>query len=386
MRLERFDRIGQHIGLLIRHVKRIGRHVGWLERHTGLERHIDSCMTSRELKSKPLVIAHRGAGHRQQYVHNQLAHPQIAHTHNHIAHPYHRLAHNILNPCSLFRTRSLFRKRKGFQLSPQTKPTQCVQPPQDAQLLQPSQGVLYENSVEAFRRAKEVGADWVECDARRTSDGCVVVHHDAHLANGQRLLHTHSGALPSHIPSLAEAFEVCGEMGVLVEIKNLPGDPDFDKSNEIAFAVAGLIAAYLDTNRIMVSSFDVSTINAVKAADSKIPTALVCGVVDPASTLSRASAYNIDAIHPYEVTCTPNFVDAAQNAGLTVFVWTVNSSTRMAELVDMGVDGIITDHASVARHIIDKAHGVHSVDGVDQTHSVDQHHKVDGISDPADPV
>jgi glycerophosphoryl diester phosphodiesterase len=40
-----------------------------------------------------------------------------------------------------------------------------------------------ENTIEAFHLARELGADWVELDARRTGDGVVVVHHDAHLTS-----------------------------------------------------------------------------------------------------------------------------------------------------------------------------------------------------------
>ena len=85
-----------------------------------------------------------------------------------------------------------------------------------------------ENTVEAFCRARDLGADWVELDVRRTADGVAVVHHDAHLPDGRRIGGLHAVDLPSHVPGLAEALEACDGMGVVVEIKNLPDDPDFD--------------------------------------------------------------------------------------------------------------------------------------------------------------
>ena len=42
-----------------------------------------------------------------------------------------------------------------------------------------------ENTIEAFLLARELGADWVELDARRTRDGAIVVHHDDTLADGR---------------------------------------------------------------------------------------------------------------------------------------------------------------------------------------------------------
>ena len=210
-----------------------------------------------------------------------------------------------------------------------------------------------ENTVEAFRKARELGADWVELDVRRSSDGVAVVHHDALLPDGRRIGATNADELPADIPSLAEALEACDQMGVIIEIKNLPGDPDFDDQNLVSYAVAGLAAAYLDPERSVVSSFDVSPIHAVKSVDPSISIALLCGLVDPASAVARAVAYDMAGVHPYDSMCDAAFVNRAHQAGLDVFVWTVNNPRRMAELVALGVDGIITDRPDVARSVVD---------------------------------
>ena len=148
-----------------------------------------------------------------------------------------------------------------------------------------------ENTLEAFRLARELGADWVELDVRRTVDGVAVVHHDAHLADGRRIGHMNADELPDYVPSLAEALEACDGVGVHLEIKNLPDDPDYDSENLVADAVAGLIAAYLGPDRAVVSSFNVAAVQAVRAVDSSIPTALICGLARRrvAATRSRRS-------------------------------------------------------------------------------------------------
>ena len=84
----------------------------------------------------------------------------------------------------------------------------------------------YENTIEAFSAAKEQGADWVELDIRRSKDGVLVVHHDAHLADGRLIRDIDSKDLPAFIPSLAEAFECMEGLGVNIEVKSLPGEPD----------------------------------------------------------------------------------------------------------------------------------------------------------------
>src|SRR3954465_10689247 len=85
-----------------------------------------------------------------------------------------------------------------------------------------------ENTVSAFQGARDVGADWVELDVRRTLDGALAVHHDAHLADGRAIVDLAAAALPAEVPSLAEALAACAPMGVNVEIKNWPVDVDFD--------------------------------------------------------------------------------------------------------------------------------------------------------------
>ena len=157
------------------------------------------------------------------------------------------------------------------------------------------------------------------------------------------------------MPSLAEALEVCEGMGVHLEIKNLPDDPDYDSENLVADAVAGLIAAYVGPDRAVVSSFNVDAADAVRAVDPTIRTALICGIVSPAQAVARASAHSMTAVHPFDAMCDAAFVRRAHEAGLTVNAWTINVPERMSELLAMGVDGLITDVPDVARAIVDAA-------------------------------
>ena len=94
-----------------------------------------------------------------------------------------------------------------------------------------------ENTIAAFRRAVEMGADGIELDVRRSADDRLVVHHDAALADGRLIRHTGSADLPDHIPSLAAALDACEGAFVNVEIKNDPSDPDFDPSRRAAYYV-----------------------------------------------------------------------------------------------------------------------------------------------------
>ena len=212
-----------------------------------------------------------------------------------------------------------------------------------------------ENTLPAFRLAQEMGADWVELDARRAADGVVVVHHDAHLPDGRILADVSSEELPDYIPSLAEALEVCESINVNIEIKNLPSDPDYDQEHLVVYAVAGLVQAYLGVERALITSFNIDAVQRIRSVDPS----LRCGWVlyemtDPASAIGRALAHEMDTIHPWDVLVDSNFVKRAHQAGLQVYVWAVDQRERITELVKMGVDGICTNVPDLARKVIDE--------------------------------
>lgn len=214
-----------------------------------------------------------------------------------------------------------------------------------------------ENTLPAFRLAREFGAEWVELDVRRTADGVCVVHHDAHLADGRMLAELSCDELPEFVPSLAEALEQCQGMGVNIEIKNLPSDPDYDADHLVSDAVAGLVMAYLGPERALVSSFNIDTLDRLHAVDPAIPLAYLYDIGEPASAVARACAHQMSAIHPYDPLVTASLVERAQDEGLQVNVWTVNDPGRMETLIGYGVDGICTDVPDVAREVVDRLCG-----------------------------
>ena len=146
-----------------------------------------------------------------------------------------------------------------------------------------------ENTVEAFRAAGELGASWVELDVRRTADGRLAVHHDAHLADGRAIVDVAGRDLPSTVPSLAEALDACAPLGVNVEIKNSPNDVDFDPTAALVELVVADIAAC--SQPILVSSFHPPTLDRVRAADATVATAqLTFELADPQRAVAAAIA------------------------------------------------------------------------------------------------
>ncbi len=204
-----------------------------------------------------------------------------------------------------------------------------------------------ENTVAAYRRAGEMGADAVELDVRRTTDGVLVVHHDPHLADGRLIAAIRQGELPADVPTLGEALDACPGMWVNVEIKNDPNDPDFDPSDSIADeTIAHLVARGTD-NLWLISSFNLDTIDRCHTLHPGIRTAWLCGEVPPGVT-EMLTARGHSALHPWVHLLGRDIVDQCHAAGIEVNTWTCDDPVRMAELVEWGIDGICTNVPDVA--------------------------------------
>jgi len=205
------------------------------------------------------------------------------------------------------------------------------------------------NTIEAFIGAAQAGADWVELDIRRAADGEIVVHHDPVTSEGHRISETASDKLPKYVPTLAQALEACEGMGVNIEIKNEIAEDDFDPDHLMVPRTIEVARAHLTRDRTLISSFDMSALNAVHDLDPNMPTGfLTAEDLGAEVAVGRAAAHAHVAINPADEIVTERWVAHAAAAGLTVNVWTVDDPKRMQELASFGVDGIITNVPDVA--------------------------------------
>lgn len=211
-----------------------------------------------------------------------------------------------------------------------------------------------ENTLAAFRRAGELMADAVELDVRRTRDGAMAVHHDAHLPDGRNIMDVDAADLPAHVPQLPESLDACNDMWVNIEIKNWHEDVDFDDTDRLAASVAGLLADRNEDARWVITSFNRATVDAMRTLAPTVRSGwLTLGVRDEdANKVARDLANSGHmAIHPWDRFLTQKLVDACHDNGLQVNVWTVDDPDRMRELINMGVDGIITNVPDVALRV-----------------------------------
>jgi len=237
-------------------------------------------------------------------------------------------------------------------VSPQV-PTVLVIGHRGASAVQP------ENTVEAFGHAAALGADWVELDVRRTADDQLTVHHDAVLPDGRPIVEVAAADLPPSLPSLVEALDACAGMGVNIEIKNERHEPDFDPDDQVARAVAALLSGatpVLPAGRVLVTSFNPTTIDVVHEQAPHVPTGrLTANGHDLDGRIERAAAAGHVAVNPYDGLVDEHLMEVARGVGLAVYVWTVDDPDRMRALVELGVDGIITNVPDVARAVVDRS-------------------------------
>jgi glycerophosphoryl diester phosphodiesterase len=202
-----------------------------------------------------------------------------------------------------------------------------------------------ENSIAAFERAIELGADGVELDVHATRDGVVVVHHDpvVHARHPQRPSHEAIFELSAaelarfpladgtRIPTLSQTLEAIGDRAtVYVEIKA----PNIEPLVMRCIRESGATCA--------VHSFDHRIVKIVKAIFPAMRTGIleVSRHIDPAGSLVAAQAEDlwqeVDSIDEETVA-------RAHSVGARVIAWTANDTAQWESLYSLGVDAICTD-------------------------------------------
>ncbi len=227
----------------------------------------------------------------------------------------------------------------------------------------PDADEIAENTLAAFAAAQGLGIDYIETDAHVTSDGHAVLAHDADLARVavdpralsdvtlrefQDVMATRGGGL-----TVKEALEAFPDVRFNVDVKTDSG----------VLPVAAAVAT--DADRVLLTSFSDGrrqrTVAAAQARGGRpaasAGTSQIARAVGASrlrsDRLFRRAVTGVDALqvperHKGVQVVTRHFVRAAHRAGVEVHVWTVNDPDDMSRLLDLGVDGLVTDYADVA--------------------------------------
>ncbi|WP_225802779.1 glycerophosphodiester phosphodiesterase [Streptomyces sp. NK15101] len=220
-----------------------------------------------------------------------------------------------------------------------------------------------ENTAAAFRQAAAAGYRYFETDVHTTSDGVLVAFHDATLdrvtdASGRirdlpwAAVREARVAGKEPLPLFADLLEEFPEARWNVDLK----------AESALHPLIDLIRRKKAWDRVCVGSFTESrAARAQRLAGPELATSYgVGGVVGlrlrswgiPAAVRAGAVAAQVPERQAGVPVVDRRFVREAHARGLQVHVWTVNDPARMHSLLDLGVDGIMTDHLETLRGVL----------------------------------
>ncbi|MGX4677657.1 glycerophosphodiester phosphodiesterase [SAR92 clade bacterium H246] len=233
------------------------------------------------------------------------------------------------------------------------------------------------NTLEAGVNALSVGADILEMDIHLTADNHLVVRHDDIIdttTNGTGAIAEMSLAqiqqydvgfhkidypglvAPSGImvPTLESIFQKMPSSYYIIELKPEETDP--------ADQLCLLIKQYGLQDQVLVGSFYTSVLEYFRDTCSEVPTSLGQSEVIVMVAMSAlglghlyspaGSSVQLPLTYFGIKILTPAILVAAHQMNLRVDIWTVNDTTIMRDLIDMGVDGVITDRPDLLRQLV----------------------------------
>jgi len=267
-----------------------------------------------------------------------------------------------------------------------------------------------ENTLPSFANALSMGVDTLELDIGVTSDQAIVVSHErglnpdlARAADGVYVAppgipfvqlrladvkkydvgqirpgSAYAAQFPeqrpvpgTRIPTLKQVFELVRKSGdrhvrLNIETKIDPNHPEQSPDPErFVRLLLDLVQIEKFSDRVMVQSFDWRTLQLVQVyltqqagsgatvfADKASIWTAGFNPVDHGGSLPRAIKAAGGAIwSPYFGDVNPALISESHSLGLAVVVWTVNKPADIARMIDIGVDGIISDHPDLLRQI-----------------------------------
>ena len=222
-----------------------------------------------------------------------------------------------------------------------------------------------ENSMVAFQQAVDLGYRYVETDVHATADGVLLAFHDRTLDRVTGMT-GRVAALPwsrvrkariggaEPIPTLEEVLGTWPELRVNIDVKDL----------NATGPLVDVIRRTDALDRVCVAAFSERRVLAVRRALGPG----LCTALGPRRVaLLRAASTSrlVGLLAPRTVPCaqvpdrvgrlrivTPKLVELAHRHGVRVHVWTIDAAGEMGRLLDLGVDGIMTDRIDTLRRVL----------------------------------
>ena len=221
-----------------------------------------------------------------------------------------------------------------------------------------------ENTRLAFQRAVDLGYRYLETDVRATSDGVAVIFHDGSLDRT-----TNSSGVIRELPwRRVRTARIHGRQPIMSLVELLEEFPRtrFNLDLKEANSVAPFVEVMRRMNawdRVVVGSFSHSRlqqarrIGGPRLATSQSPREIARLWL---AARGRGGRYRPPPARCIQVPPTfggrtivePGLLNLAHGIGWAVHVWTIDSAGQMNDLIDVGVDGIMTDRPTLLREVL----------------------------------
>ncbi|WP_436714393.1 glycerophosphodiester phosphodiesterase family protein [Roseiconus lacunae] len=217
-----------------------------------------------------------------------------------------------------------------------------------------------ENTMAAYRRAIDDGADWIEIDVQETADGRVVVVHDKDLmklaGNPIKIWESSFDQLSSidigshldakfsaeRVATLTDVLRLCkDQIGVNIELKYYGHDQHLEER------VVSIVEAEGMDDQVMVMSLKPQGVAKTKALRPDWKYGLLLSVY-----VGNLNKIDTDFLAVNAEFASRAFVKRAHRAGKEVYVWTVDDPAKMSMLMNRNIDGILTNRPDIARDVI----------------------------------
>jgi glycerophosphoryl diester phosphodiesterase len=247
-------------------------------------------------------------------------------------------------------------------------------------------GLLPENSLPAFEKAIELGVNTLELDLAISKDGIVMVSHEPYMSrticqkpDGSEItleedrvynlyqltfeeIQTFDCGTKYHDrfpnqqlikaakPSLAQVFELAEAQNPNIKYNiEIKAQPDYDniftpEPAEFVRLVLEQINKYDVFERTNLQSFDLRILEEVKHQAPTMPVAVLVDGNEDIIKKSSVLSFTPEIISPYFQLLNQSLVRELQSEGFQVIPWTVNKVEDMQQMIDFGVDAIITDY------------------------------------------
>jgi len=224
-----------------------------------------------------------------------------------------------------------------------------------------------ENSMAAFEAAVDLGFSYVETDVHATSDGVAVAFHDRSLdrvtdsrglVGNLRWAQVRRARIGGRepVPTLAELLHTWPRLHVNIDVKSAAAvGPTVDVIERESAHDRVCVTSFSDARRL--ATLRRLTRPVATSGGTGVVRRFVLGTMVGLPGVARRALNGVNGLQVPERAVglrvvSPHTLDAAHAAGTQVHVWTVNDPADMRRLLDLGVDGLVSDRADLLRDVL----------------------------------